>query len=332
MKRFVIIAVTIMMLFLCGCTDNAMADIQGGFKSAEQYKAEAMECVDNGDVRGAMRILREGIDNTGSRELADMLEMLESVSGNKEPVLEAEKTQTDRSEAEPVVEVAEPEAEVAEPEVEVAEPETEAAEPAYRTNTVNLLDGMTASEVKNVVLFLSNFSEARVSEYDRDKLEEYTGTLLWFAFEHNSINNTGRLNWTHSYDNTEFKYHDYMSESDVDTTLMRYFGVTVPRESTEYYIYSGGNFYTPSADGVSAGYFSIPTYYCSNEDGTYTIEFSVFFNEGSLEGPFPEWYDYTYDEAMRKFKHFAVGEAVVSRELSGSKEVFKLLKYTTQKL
>ena len=199
--------------------------------------------------------------------------------------------------------------------------ETEEATKTKKPESKNVLDTMTAAEKKEVNLFLSNFSEVRYGTLPLFTEEEY----LSFALNHVMINGPR---------DTIIYEGDYkkIPASTVDKVLNRFFGETVPHETPSYesdWEYEDGYFKTIAADGDSVAYFTVATNMTDNKNGTYNVDFNVYFNENGPHDAIPkECYSYTDEEASEKYEFYYDGVATVKPKTVNGSETYEIVSYT----
>jgi len=184
---------------------------------------------------------------------------------------------------------------------------------------VNLLDEMTNAQKKEINIFLSNFSEAHYGTYYSDE----TSDKISFAYTHNLINNK---NFNEVYDGT----HYGISADLVDSTLKRFFGKTVSHNSTAdgEWIYRDGTFLRPAADGESYAYYSIATNMRKLNNGTYEVEFNVYFNsQNPHDYVSSKCYTYSVSQAESNSDYCYSGTAVVKSKVHNGSDTYELISY-----
>ncbi len=193
------------------------------------------------------------------------------------------------------------------------------------TKAENLLDSMDSEERRGVNIFLSNFSEANFASYGNGSLNQ-NEQLLDFAFKHNKINVPGRIRQDMAQNG---KWFDIIDVVNVDSTLIRYFGHTIPHQSYLNYDLNGDRYYTPATSGVPVAYFTSASSMIDNGDGTYNVEFSVFFDDNnSSSTSLSHWYYYTWEEANANCQLIYNGYAVLSEKLYDGAWAYEVENYT----
>ena len=224
----------------------------------------------------------------------------------------AVKTEKDIATTEPSLEAEEENGVWEEREKELVE-EKENEKTARKT-----FEDLTADEHKKLNMFLSNFSEAYFDNYSANDYQ--ANRLISFAFTHNSLNNPNKIFYEEMYMG--------ISASDVNTTLDKYLGITIPNNSVGEWTYSDGNYYMDAASGETYAYFSIATDITDNGDGTFEVEFTKFFdNNNVFETSLPQWYTYTIEQAKENCEECGSGVATVREKIYGGKQTYELISY-----
>lgn len=206
---------------------------------------------------------------------------------------------------------------------ETVPPETaETAEATEPAENVDLLE----ENQRKINLFLSNFAETYFEEYP---CSEYD--MLMFGFIHSKINSSKTL-----------KYDDYVeciNKKDMDTVLKDYFDKTIkPDEEGElfcadedmdwYVTFDGSRYEIDAADGESYDYMAVAKSMVDNGDGTYKVEFDIYYAEDGLKS---SYYDFNLAQAAKssKLERTKRGTAIVKEHTrSNGKESYALIKYT----
>ena len=177
-----------------------------------------------------------------------------------------------------------------------SEPAATYAPVTQTTGEVNL-----SSVQKRINVFLSNFTETFFDTYPCTKYE-----MVSFAYSHARINNDGKVH----YGSWEY----YISETDVNNILNKYFGVTYPQNgaedvlsySTQYGTqtirYDGDYYYFPAADGGGHSYVSIAKEMVRNSDGSYTVKYDAYSLVDFWEDDTNNYYGYSAEQARNSIK------------------------------
>ena len=238
MKRVLsVMLLAVLMLTIVGCNGGSM-DFGGNLfgkqqqdEMVESYRYAAQAMIDIGNYEEAVKILQEGMEQTGSEELN---KMLASVNQKLQ-----EQDIADTQDALPTDPVA-----VDPPATEApTEAPTEPVATQPQSTPVNL-----SGVQRRINVFLSNFTETFFDTYPCTKYE-----MVSFAYSHARINNDGKV----YYGSREY----YISETDVNNILNKYFGITYPKNGAEDVLsyttqygtqtirYDGDYYYFPAADG-----------------------------------------------------------------------------------
>lgn len=126
---------------------------------------------------------------------------------------------------------------------------------------------LNPEQIKDLNVFLSNFSEAHFNSYDCDYVDY--DKMISFAFIHNLINNNSMIKWSGS--------NMGISADQVSTTLNRYFGIDVPRQSTSIWWYDGSSYWKGGASGEGYATFSLSNSLYDFKDGTYGVGFNSYY-------------------------------------------------------
>ena len=202
----------------------------------------------------------------------------------------------------------------------------------------NLLAEMTDGEKRNLNTFISNFAEAGCEELGYGA-KYYDYHRIHFAYLHNLINRP----------NQKILYNEILGkfgiESEiVDSTLIKYFGETVPHKTAtcvytyeiegktvnneEKFEYADGVFWCEAASGEAYEKFAIVTDMRDNGDGSYEVLFNIYFDEKNMHcGPQPEWYSYTTQEAGENCVQIGTGKARIAKKTYEGKETYELISY-----
>ena len=150
------------------------------------------------------------------------------------------------------------------------EPEPEPRpKPAPMQEPEDILNDLTAEQRQTLNVFLSNFSEAPFTDFDRDA-DNDTDALVNFAYLHYKINSFGRDKIELRRRGDESYYT--ISAADVDACLYRFLGVHLEEEGSDY----DWRFYFPAADGESYNTFTVVNRLLTDGSGRYQVEFDVY--------------------------------------------------------
>lgn len=187
-----------------------------------------------------------------------------------------------------------------------------------RNTPESVFGSLSSEERRKLNVFLSNFSEALVYNFDRENFDE--GKAVSFAFIHNLINNYNNITYSGS--------KMGISLSGVNSTLDKYCGVSVS-PSTKHYttsFYSYGNYYshtqtweykngmfwTDAASGESYDYFSIVTDLIDLKNGFYKAEFNVY--HAGYDNLDSSCYSYDDSTAKRLCEQTGSGYAIITKK------------------
>ena len=283
MKKLLAFLLTMTMLFsLAGC---AFIEKEDDF-DVDEYIDEAEELIDEGDLEGAEKILKRALrkaeDEDDVEELEECLEILQAMM-DEEP-----KAETSHQTTAPT---------------ETTKP-TE--QPAGQEASRNLLDSFNSDDMYRINIFLSNFSEQGFQVYP---CSDYR--MLMFGYKYAKINNREVLNSNST--------HYYISQSNMDSILNRFFGRSVSltygevlNEDNYPVTYQDSTYYFPGADGESVSYCTVATKMVDNGNGTYTVNFDVYGHVNPHES-MSGYYSYTSAQARNAsdLEYQYSGEAVV---------------------
>lgn len=190
----------------------------------------------------------------------------------------------------------------------------------------NILSEMDSPALREVNIFLSNFSE---TYYDPSSgsFGDAEGKIQ-FAYLHALIN---------SYSLT-FYENGYMgiSATDVNSILKRFFGSTVPRETprnSQYWTYENGNFIMPAASGESYADFSIATKMIKRPDGNFDVTFNIYADPSAYGGNSiidKTIYSLTDSEVDAKYKYRGSGNAILKAKVHNGRNTYELVSYTVE--
>lgn len=172
-------------------------------------------------------------------------------------------------------------------------------EPEADDHIVNM-DSQTQHKIN---LFLSNFAEARITEYPCCNYHK-----LSFVISHCEINGVGDLEYAHG--------DVFFSKSSADSILNKYTGSTI-KEHSEYeqhqdckgsgsvITFSENFYYCPAAAGAPTDYVAIVDRMLENGDGTYTVHYRVYY-------VLPTYGTYNYSELYK----YSPAEAAADNDLT----------------
>lgn len=289
MKRVIsVILLAFLVMTVAGCEMSVKNpfNIQQSDPFVGACREAAQSLIDAGNYEDAAEVLKEGITQTGSKELEQMLNEVNAILENAEAAQQSAQVTTEPPEVMPT-------------EPPATEPPTEpvATQPPAPQSTPVSLSGIQ----RRINVFLSNFSETFFDSYPCTKYE-----MVSFAYSHARINNDGKV----YYDSWEY----YISETDVNNILNKYFGITYPQNGAEDVLsyttqygtqtirYDGDYYYFPAADGGFNGYLSIATEMMRNSDGTYTVKYDVYSLAEMWEDDTNNYYNYTAQQARNSIK------------------------------
>lgn len=153
--------------------------------------------------------------------------------------------------------------------------------------TGSIFNTLSQSDKKALNTFLSNFSEAGMKRYNSNYPDP--DALLWFAYIHNEINNAGSTTYSGG--------KMGLSASQVDSTISKYFGISLPKKSSAKWQYDGSYYWTDGASGEGHAYFSIAKNLYDNGDGTYTADFNTYMLGYGDEEVRSSYYAYNISQA-----------------------------------
>jgi len=165
---------------------------------------------------------------------------------------------------------------------------------ANKTNSTatNLLLSYNATQKYNLNIFLSNFSEAYLEYYDHNNVDP--AKMISFAFVHDIINNNSAIKWDIGGSNGS---RMGIAASRVNTTLDRYFGISISHKSIGHWQYDGSTYWTGASSGEGYGFFSVALSLEDRKDGTYTVKFNNYtFGQGNETVP-KKYYGYSDSDA-----------------------------------
>lgn len=293
MKRVIsVILLAFLVMTVAGCEMSVKNpfNIQQSDPFVEACREAAQRLIDAGNYEDAAEVLKEGITQTGSKELEQMLNEVNEILENAEAAQQSAQVTTEPPEVMPT----EP------PATELpTEPPTEpvATQPPAPQSTPVSLSGIQ----RRINVFLSNFSETFFDSYPCTKYE-----MVSFAYSHARINNDGKV----YYGSWEY----YISETDVNNILNKYFGITYSQNGAEDVLsyttqygtqtirYDGDYYYFPAADGEGYSYISIASEMVRNSDGSYTVKYDAYSLVNFWEDDTNNYYSYSTEQARNSIK------------------------------
>lgn len=178
---------------------------------------------------------------------------------------------------------------------------------------------------RKINVFLSSFAETFFEGYPCSKYD-----MLMFGLIHCKINSGSKL----KYDNDK----EYITREDMDAVLTDYFGKTVQPESERelffadgyddiFVAYDAGRYMIDAADGESYDYLAVVSSMEKNPDGTYAVEFDIYYAEEGLRSAY---YDFSAEEAVNaaELEWTGRGKATVrDYTRSNGKESYQVIRY-----
>ena len=156
------------------------------------------------------------------------------------------------------------------------------------TEPQDIYGTLNPEQIRNLNVFLSNFSEAHLNYYNSNNPD--ADRMISFAFTHNLINNRDSI-W----------YSDGnmgISADRVDETLNKYFDYTIPRQATNKWGFDGKNYFTRGASGEAYAYFSVLNSLYDMKDGTYGVTFNTYMLGYGDEEVLEKYYWYNDNDAQ----------------------------------
>ena len=197
-----------------------------------------------------------------------------------------------------------------------------------KTKPESIYSSLSSEDIRKLNVFLSNFSEAYLYDFDSNYYDE--GEAVKFAFIHNLINNDSNI----VYQGMEMG----ISLADVNSTLNKYFGVSVS-PSTKYvynsyysgdryynytvvWEYRNGMFWTSAASGETYDYFTIVNNLIDLKDGTYRAEFNVYY--AGYDSISSDCYSYSDGTARLMCEHKCSGYAIINKKYYSGNNTWNL--------
>jgi len=201
---------------------------------------------------------------------------------------------------------------------------TEATEPPATEpqNDPNLLK----ENQKKINTFLSNFAEQSLNEYPTSDI-----TLLHFVCGYCKVNANSKLHVD------EDRECYYVKKKDADAILKDLIGRTVTIADDDQalsgqngVIYYKDRYEYPLADGEMMDYVAIVDRMVKNADGTYTVDFDVYFMEGDISNVY---YSYSAAKAAKSSDlswEYSGGAIVKDHVRANGKVSYLLIEYWTE--
>ena len=196
----------------------------------------------------------------------------------------------------------------------------------YRNNTAyigdNIPDFTNSTEKEEISfsyeeinLFLSNFSETGF--YDYSPTQYSSQNLIDFAGIHHILNNKSYI----QYDDSGV----YINANHIHETLKRYIGIDIPDQSTQYFHYKDGKYYTdPTNLNIKIQAVTNISNCYPNADGSYTAQGTVYVLSPGTEVGQGAYFDVYYRGSYDDYIDFQYNiEATFTKNGSD----MKLLKY-----
>ena len=197
---------------------------------------------------------------------------------------------------------------------------------AYHNNTAyigdNIPDFTNSIEKKEISfsyeeinLFLSNFSETGF--YDYSPTQYSSQNLIDFAGIHHILNNKSYI----QYDDSGV----YINANHIHEALKRYIGIDIPDQSTQYFYYKDGKYYTdPTNLNIKIQAVTNISNCYPNADGSYTAQGTVYVLSPGTEVGQGAYFDVYYRGSYDDYIDFQYNiEATFTKNGSD----MKLLKY-----
>lgn len=197
--------------------------------------------------------------------------------------------------------------------------ETEITTHEYYTN-------MSASNLENLNEYLSTLSEVFFTAPGNTDNLYYE--LLSFAVAHLHLNRPEEVS---------FEGDDMLVSYDsVNKVLTDMFNTTLPEQTIESslsgypWTYTDGSFVRYGQCTESHAYFTIANDAYKNNDGTITVDFSVYHDASdAYDYHAADWYSLTPAEAMDQYDFVYNGYAVLKSRVINGRSTYELIQYTT---
>ena len=191
------------------------------------------------------------------------------------------------------------------------------------TEPQDIFNTLSSGRIKDLNVFLSNFSEAGFEYYDCDNID--ASSLISFAFIHDLINNYENIKYSNS--------NMGISAWRVDEILNRYLGKTISKRSVQHWQYDGSYYWTLGATGETYSRFSIAVSYIDLKNGTYKVNCNNYCwnGYGLMDFADPEWYWYSDWEVLNnsEFKKMSSSVAIIKPVVYNGKNTWQLLSLNT---
>lgn len=189
-------------------------------------------------------------------------------------------------------------------------------------NSINLLDHMNDTEIGKINTFLSNFSEQ--PDFESFNFRDYQASqLINFAYFQIYRNNPSIV----AYDDN---FNAVISADAIESTISRFFGLSVEPQSTNILTFNNGQYYWGEAVGGSITHFSIADKMFVNEDGTYSVSFSTYsYSEFDAVIPLENVYALSGDELQGQtgIQFENSGDAIIQDATYRNEPCYHLLNY-----
>jgi len=179
---------------------------------------------------------------------------------------------------------------------------------------VDIFPSMSKAEHRALHIFLSNFAEVGMREFDADNYTD--DELIEYAIWHTYRNNGNLISYS---PNREYN-SSAISGSTIATAIARYFGISVKHKSVGYvdnpnywnygqyiYPYEDGNYYFSPADGDPLGWAQV-TSLIDNNDGTYTAYFDKYATHAHVENLYEDIGDWNLNSEYGPIRVYKKGE------------------------
>lgn len=187
------------------------------------------------------------------------------------------------------------------------------------SSQVNLVENMSADGQYAINIFLSNFSEVGFA-YDKAFTGSDPNQIMHFAFVHNIVNNPEMV----KYENNQMS----INSAAITSTVEKYFDIAWRNQSTSDYLFEDDRYYATAASGENYSICSVADTMYENEDGSYTVFFSIY--EGPYGSSMMQYYSYSGRQAESdpSLNWNATGTATVGVEADSDGNIrYYLLSY-----
>ena len=141
---------------------------------------------------------------------------------------------------------------------------------------------LSADEQYKINIFLSNFAELYIKEYDTDNVDDIS--LINFAHAHAKVNDHDKI----TYDDIDGKTYEAITIEEVNRILDKYLGkkieaeeghvysVSYPEGYTSEILFQNGKFNFEPADGESFSNIAVADKMTKIKEDIYEVEFTVY--------------------------------------------------------